>query len=231
MSGRWNKRCRAIWAAGALLGFSLVMPRGVWAQEKPSVFERLGLDRLQFVSLGASMGWVDPTQVDAARLYAVTADYGEISRNWRIVFDVSYWESEFSDRTVAGFLDTLRNSIVDPTNDYTITQSRISMYDVAFSGSLRFQSGGPVAIRPYAGIGFAAHVLNAEGVLIEGTFVERSLDNIAAGLFGNAGVLFRPWGRVIFEGQARADLLSGFRSLQVRVGAQYLFGPLRTPRR
>lgn len=231
MSDRWNRRCRATWVACALLGLSLVTPRAVRAQEKPGVFERLGLDRLQFVSLGVSMGWVDPTQVDAVRVYALTADYGEIARNWRIVFDVSYWESQFSDRTVATFIDTLRNSIVDPTNDYTITQSRISVYDVAFSGSLRFQSGGPVAIRPYAGFGFAAHVLNAEGALIEGTFVERSLDNIAAGFFGNAGVLFRPWGRVIFEGQARADLLSGFRSLQVRVGAQYLFGPLRTPRR
>lgn len=228
---RWSRAHAVFGVACAVLGAVVAAPRTVRGQEKPSVFERLGLDRLQFVSLGASAGWIDPTQVNAARIYAVTADYGEFARNWRVVFDVSYWESQLNDRTVATFLDTLKKSIVDPTGDYSLTPSRISMYDVAFSGSFRFQSAGPVAFRPYASVGLTAHVINAEGQLIEGTFVERSLDNIAAGFFGNAGLLFRPWGRVILDGQARADLLSGFRSLQVRVGAHYLFGPLRTPRR
>ena len=212
----------------ALLLLAWALP--VRAQEAPSVFEKLGLDRLQFVSLGAAVGRVDPTQAEPAQIYAISADYGELTRNLRVVFEVSYWESRMSDHTVATFLDSLKHSIDDPTDDYTITPSRITMYDVAFSGSLRWQSAGPVAFRPYASVGIAAHVLNAEGRLIKGTFVERSLDSISSGFFGNGGVLFRPWGRVVFDAQARADLLSGFRSIQLRAGALYLFGPLRRAR-
>ena len=60
--------------------------------------------------------------------------------------------------------------------------------------------------------------------------MERALDNISTGLFANAGILFRPFGRLVVETQARADVLSGFRSLQVRAGALYLFGPSRRER-
>ena len=191
---------------------------------------RLGLDRLQFISLGAAIGRVRPSQVAPTQLYAITADYGEVARNWRIVFDVSYWESRLNSSAVSRFLDTLRASIVDPTNDYTISQSDIPVYDVTFGGAVRFQSAGAVALRPYGSIGIAAHVINAEGKLINGTFVERALDNIAGGFFANTGLLFRPWGRLVFDAQARVDVLSGFRSIQVRAGGLYYFGPARRPR-
>ena len=228
--GRIASVSHAAWGS-ALAVVLLARAVPVQAQESPSVFERLGLDRLQFVSLGAAVGRIDPTQVEAAQIYAISADYGEIARNLRVVFEVSYWESRFSDRAVSTFLDTLRANITDPTGDYSIATSRISVYDVTFSGSLRWQSTATVAFRPYASVGIAGHVINAEGRLIKGTFVERSLDSISSGFFGNGGVLFRPWGRVIFDAQARADLMSGFRSVQLRAGALYLFGPLRRPAR
>lgn len=193
-----------------------------------SFFQRWGLDRLQFVALGGSVGRVDATQAEPANIYQLYADYGELARNWRVVFSVSYWESQLSERTVQTFIDTLHKNIVDPGGDATILTSPISLYDVTFSGSLRWQSSAAVTVRPYIGIGAAAHVINAEGRLIDGTFVERSLDAIAAGFFVNGGILIRPWGRVIFEAEARADLLSGFRSVQLQAGAMYYFGRRRT---
>ena len=214
-------------AVGFLFLAALLVVPTAGAQEPPSVSERLGLDRLQFISLGVAIGRVDPTQVDPAQVYAISADYGEIARNWRVVFDVSYWESRLSDHAVADFIDSLKTNVVDPTGDFSIPLSEVPMYDVTFGGSVRWQSASTVAFRPYASIGVGAHVINAEGRLIKGTFVERALDNISAGFVANGGVLFRPWGRVIVDAQARADLLSGFRSLQLRAGAHYLFGPVR----
>jgi hypothetical protein len=217
--GRWSR-------AAILLLLAAAPP--LQAQDSTLV-QRLGLDRLQFVSLGAAVGRIRPSQVSPTQLYAITADYGEVARNWRLVFDVSYWESQLNASAVTRFLDSLRTNIVDPTNDYAILSSDIPIYDVTFGGGVRWQTTKAVALRPYGGVGAAAHVINAEGRLIKGTFVERALDNISAGFFGNAGVLFRPWGRVIFDAQARVDLLSGFRSIQVRGGGQYFFGP--APRR
>jgi hypothetical protein len=210
----------------SLLAFFLLLPYSARAQDT-SFFQRVGLDRLQFVSLGVSMGRVAPSQVVPTQIYALSTDYGEITRNWRAVIDVSFWESRYTDAAVGAFLDSLRHSVVDPTSDFSLASSPVQVYDVIFSAAARWQSSSAVAFRPFAGFGIAAHVVNAEGRLINGTFVERALDNVSTGFFGNAGILFRPWGRVVVETQARADVLSGFRSLQLRAGALYLFGPTR----
>jgi len=204
----------------------VALPVSARAQDT-SFFHRIGLDRLQFVSLGAECGRIAPTQVVPAQVYSMSADYGELARNWHAVFDVSFWESRYTDAAVASFIDSLRKSVVDPTNDFTISPSRVHVYDVIFSAGARWQPSSAVAFRPFVGAGIAAHVVNAEGQLINGTFIERALDNISTGLFANAGILFRPWGRLVLESQARADVLSGFRSLQFRAGAIYLFGPPR----
>jgi hypothetical protein len=204
----------------------VALPASARAQDT-SFFQRIGLDRLQFVSLGAEFGRIAPTQVVPAQIYSVSTGYGELARNWHAVFDVSFWESRYTDAAVGTFIDSLRKSVVDPTNDFTISPSRVHVYDVIFSAGARWQPSSAVALRPFLGAGIAAHVVNAEGQLINGTFIERALDNISTGLFANAGILFRPWGRLVFESQARADVLSGFRSLQFRAGALYLFGPPR----
>lgn len=75
----------------------------------------------------------------------------------------------------------------------------------------------------------AAHVINAEGQLVDGTFVERALDNIAAGLFVSAGISIKVVRHFGIEGGGRVDLLSGFRSAQVRAGGAYYFGHIRVP--
>jgi len=212
------------------LAFVVLCPTKVRGQDT-SFLQRLGLDRLQFVSLGAELGRVVPSQIVPAQIYSVTTDYGELARNWRAVFDVSFWESQYTDAAVGTFVDSLRRSVVDPTNDFSISQSRVQVYDVIFSAGARWQSSSAVALRPFIGGGLAVHIMNAEGRLINGTFMERALDNISTGLFANAGILFRPFGRLVVETQARADVLSGFRSLQLRAGALYLFGPPRREER
>ena len=47
-------------------------------------------------------------------------------------------------------------SIVDPTNDYSVSASPVQVYDVTFSGGARWQSTTAVAVRPYAGLGIAS---------------------------------------------------------------------------
>jgi len=72
-------------------------------------------------------------------------------------------------------------------------------------------------------------VINAEGQLVDGTFVERSLDNIAAGIFVSTGLSLKIVRHFGIESGVRADLLSGFRSAQARAGGAYYFGHIRVP--
>ena len=207
----------------ALLSAAAARP----ATSQNQVFERLNLDKLQLVSLGATWGRVFPSQVEPAALVGVSADYGEIAPAWHVVFGVSYWESRFRDGVVQAFVDTLDKSVVDTTGRARVAPSRISLYDVTFNAEARYVPVHSNDLKPFFGIGFAAHVINAEGKLIDGTFAERSLDNIAAGVFLTTGVSVKLVRHIGVEAMARGDLLSGFRSMQLRAGGIYYFGHIR----
>jgi hypothetical protein len=200
------------------------------AAAQPAIIRRLNLDRLQLAALGASIGPIRVSQTNPSTIYAVAADYGEISPEWRVVFGVSYWESHYTDAVVQAFVDSLNTVPVGSPGSARIEPSPISLYDVTFSMEFRWMHSYSGELKPFLGIGLAGHVINAEGKLINGTFVERSLDNIAAGLIGTAGGQLRLLRHFGIEASLRGDLLSGFRSLQARAGGNYVFGHVRAPR-
>src|SRR5206468_10321552 len=101
--------CRALVAVSLVAGVS----RAARAQE--SLIERLNLDKLQIVSLGASIGRVFPSQVNPTTIYAISADYGEIARSWRVNFTSSYWSSKYRTAVVNAFVDSLNKQLNDPS--------------------------------------------------------------------------------------------------------------------
>jgi hypothetical protein len=207
-----------------VLGLALVFVAARTGMAQDTGISGFNLDKLEIVSLGASVGKILPSQVEPTNLYSVQADYGEIKPGWHLVFATSYWESRFRDAVVQDFVDSLTKSLVDPTGRAKIAASRVTLYDVTIGTELRYSPVYSGEIKPFIGAGMAAHVINAEGKLIKGTFVERSLDDIAAGLFMTAGISFKLLKHVGVEGTVRGDLLSGFRSSQARVGGTYYFG-------
>lgn len=216
-------RTAACWLGLVLL---VVAARSGAAQDKSK--DSFNLDKLEIVSLGGSVGKILPSQVEPTNLYAVQADYGEVAPGWHLVFATSYWESRFRDAVVQDFVDSLTKSLIDPTGTAKIALSRVTIYDVTIGTELRYSPVYSGEIKPFIGAGLAAHVINAEGRLIKGTFVERSLDDIAAGLFITGGISFKLLKHIGVEGTLRGDLLSGFRSSQARVGGTYYFGRMHT---
>jgi hypothetical protein len=220
MKREWRTTIRG---TPSVILLSLCLARSVRAQDE--IIRTLGLDRLQITSLGAAYGLIAPSQVKSTHLYAVQADYGNISPTWRVVVGASFWSSRFDDDVVQTFVDSLHKSLTNASAHVVASQVRV--YDVAFSGDVRFTPDYSGDIKPFIGVGLAAHVINAEGPLIDGTFVERALDDIAAGFYVTGGAAVRLVPHFGIEAAARADLLSGFRSIQVRAGAAYYFGHIR----
>jgi len=146
---------------------------------------------------------------------------------WRVVVSGSYWSSHFRTSIVQSFVDSLHARLVDPSGEATIPVSPVTLYDITFSGEARFTPKYSGDIKPFLGVGLAAHIINADGSLIDGTFVERALDDIATGLFVTAGASLKIVSHLGIQGMVRGDLLSGFRSTQVRGGATYYFGHVR----
>jgi hypothetical protein len=206
------------------LALVLLLAAGRMASAQDKVADHFNLDKLEIVSLGASLGRIMPSQLEPTTLYAVQADYGEVAPGWHIVFGTSYWESRFRDLVVREFVDSLKKSLSDPSGAVTVVPSEVRLYDVTFATELRYTPVYSGELKPFIGAGISAHVINAEGKLIKGTFVERSLDDIAAGVLLTGGLSFKLLKHIGVEGSVRGDLLSGFRSWQGRVGGTYYFG-------
>lgn len=172
-----------------------------------------------------------PYGIEPTTAWSVQADYGEIEPNWRIVFTATYWGSRFRDRFVRAYADSLRNAIDDPTGDARVLLDEITVSDIALGADARrtwFPAG---LLRPYLGGGVVMHIVNADGRLIDGTFVERATDIIAIGIAGAAGFELRFIPHVALNGQARYDFLSLARFASLRVGASYYFdNPRPRPR-
>jgi hypothetical protein len=178
------------------------------------------------VSLGLGAGSIVPSQVDRTRVFGLSADYGQLSPAWRLQFRITYWESKFRQSVIDQFADTLQRSLVDP-GATTVKRSPISIYDAAFGLGARRLLVPTGDFTPFFTAGLAGHVINAEGDFIKGTFVERALDDVAAGVFGEVGLRATVLRRLLVEGSVRGDLLSGFRSVQWMATASYYFGEAR----
>lgn len=204
------------------LACTLVLaPAVVRAQE--SISGRLGIDRLRFSGLGVQVGVVRPTHIEAATSYTLQADYGAIAPRWRVMFMISYWESKFTDEAVREFADSLLHVIDDPTHDARVVLGDIRESDLSVGADLRRETAPAPWLRAYVGVGLAAHILNADGKLIDGTFVERATDNITTGIAVAAGADLRFLRHIALGAQARYDLLSLARFGSLRVGGAYFF--------
>ncbi len=223
LSVQLNSRGSRALRAAACVVAALLMTRAARAQD--GVIERLNLDKLQVTSLGLFAGHIIPSQLEPTNFVAIQADYGEIARSWRVVFNVSYWESRYKDAVVQQFVDSLQKSLSNPSDH--INPSPIKVYDIAVGADLRYVPTYSGELKPFIGGGISAHVLNAEGSFIKGTFVERALDDIATGLYVTTGVSFKLFKHLGVEGAVRADLMSAYRSTQARAGASYFFGHVR----
>ena len=199
------------------------------ARAQSSSSDGLSLDKLQIISLGVGTGRILPSQVVPTALYSVSADYGTIAPNWHLEVNASYWTSRYRDAVVQGFVDQLNANLVGAGTAH-VAPSRVSLYDVTFGADARYTVPYSGELKPFVGLGVAAHVINAEGELIRGTFVERSLDNVATGFYVTAGISLHLVPHLGVEGGFRGDLLSGFRSSQARVGATYFFGSIHGTR-
>ena len=240
---------RRLARAGALAGtvlLAIAAPAAVRAQDTTAtppppvvmvvrdtltILQRFNIDKLRLTALGLSLGAVKVTQVRSTQSYSLHADYGNIAQNWRVVFSASYWGSRYSARTLETFEDTLRKVIRDSTGDYSLELWRVTISDIALGSELRWSPSRFTRgrLRPYAGGGLAAHVVNAEGRAISGTFVERALDNITAGVIATAGADLVILQRLSMGMQARYDLLSGARFGSLRLVGTYVFEPATPP--
>jgi len=120
-----------------ILAVVLVVASRLEAQEDQSWAERLGIDKLKFTALGVQVGRVAPYGIEPTTSYSLQADYGEIAPGWRIVFNATYWGSQFTDKSVQAYADSLKNAISDPTGDAEVILGDLTVSDIVLGAAAR----------------------------------------------------------------------------------------------
>jgi hypothetical protein len=202
----------------AVVFLAAVPPDRLTAQE---VLRQFSYDNLGPTALQADLGSLAASRLRGAVTGGVRLDYGLIAPRVRVLLGLSYYRAQFSSQEIARFESRLRDLVQDPEGNATVDVGTIDWGDVTGDLDLQYVFPQSRAVTAYLGLGLGVHLRNGSGAVIDGTFVEDALDDVAAGLNGTLGAEFviGPVWRLTVE--ARGVLLSDHRTASLRGGVMY----------
>ena len=151
---------------------------------------------------------------------------GLVGPSIRGTLGATHWSSELVRSEVSELEGRLEELIAAETGTRSdVALGEITWSDVALHGDLHYLWQGPVGILGYAGTGVSAHVLRGSGAAVDDTILDDLLDSVRAGVNLHTGIEL-PLHRLLrIVGEARYEILEDLTYLQLRLGAEFLFGP------
>jgi hypothetical protein len=202
------------------LGLAL-MPGGVAGQSLAD----FDYEYLSFRGFSLEGGYIWPTRVDPTYTLGTRIDLGYLGPGLRIVTGVTYWSSSMKDEEVRK-LEMKVQELIDPASSASLVDlGEIDWSDLVISLDGHFVWSIPFDLLSFVGAGISAHVLNGEGSVISGTFVEDLLDSFSAGINLHAGLEYPLSDLFRLYGLGRYEILGDLRYSELRVGGQIMLGP------
>lgn len=199
----------------------LLLPSITAAQE----WEDYDYENLEFRGIGVDLSWVWPTRVESTAALGLRADLGYLGPNVRIVPGIMFWSSELSDEEVDRLADQIQeiclNQETSACPEFDFGEIRISDLVLNLDGHYVWDTD--YGVLPYLGAGVGLHLVNGQGDVISGTFVEEFLDAAAPGInvLGGVGIPLGENLRLFTE--ARYALVSDVRFAALTLGAVWRF--------
>lgn len=187
------------------------------------MLEQFSYDALRPTGLQVDAGMLVSGDLENTIVGGVRLDAGRLAPRFRVLVGLSYFRSDFDTRATARFEQRLREIVIDPSGDDTITVGRITWADIVADLDIQYALTETPAGAVFVGVGASAHIRNGSGAAIDGTFVEDALDEIGAGfnaMLGGEVRLMGPWRGTA---ELRGVLASGLSSASLRVGVMYRF--------
>jgi hypothetical protein len=189
-----------------------------------SFLEQFSYEGLRLSGIGFEFGGVVSDRLTREVTGAVRIDYGRIAPNVRVLFGVSYFRGEFNETEIREFALGIQRVVAPPISSI-IDIGTISWSDVEADLDLQYMLEAGPRVTNYLGIGFAAHIRNGTGTVIDDTFVEDALDTIDAGLNLSVGTMVELVPKIHFTLDVRGGLASELRTATARAGLMYRITP------
>ena len=200
----------------------LVVPSVGRAQEIPDI----DYDNLSFRGFGFDWGYMYPDRVEPTQTYAVRFDLGYAGPGLRIVPSITYWQSPMEGSELVEFTDRIEALVEAQTGrSTTLDLGTIEYTDVAIGLDGHVVWELPLDLLTFGGLGVTAHVLNGDGAVINGTFIEDLLDSVTAGFNLHLGAEYPVTDRFRLYSVGRYEVLPDLRYFRVQGGLQIMTGP------
>lgn len=195
-------------------------------------------ENLTLRGIGFAGGFIAPSSVESTGIVAVSLDLGYLGPGLRIVPHVTYWDSELDRDEVAGIADSFERAmlrslqrqlppdVLEEVTPLEVDLGEIGWSSLGFGADAHFVWRLPARVLTFAGLGAGAHVMNAEGGLLAGTFVEDLLDRVSAAGNAHAGLEYLAGDRLRLFATGRFTFMEDVHYGEIRGGLRLM---LRDP--
>ena len=192
-----------------------------------AVLNQFSYDNLRFSAIQVDIGLLSASQLSGTAVGGVRLDYGYIAPKVRVLLGASYFRAQLDRDTRNRFEDRLRNFIIDPSGDDTISVGRIFWSAVVLDLDLQYVIPQGRNVTTYVGFGIGVQMRNGSGPAIDGTFVEDALDQLAAAGNVSIGVETKLGSGFAATADARGVVSIGLSTISLRAGMMYRWGGRR----
>ena len=216
------------WAGVLALGLGLFLSVGeVSAQTSLADYD---YENLSFRGFSFEGGYVWPTRAEPTYSMGTRVDLGYLGPGLRLVSGVAYWSSTMRDSEVRRLernVDELVEGQFDPGSEYPGADlGTIDWSDFILSMDGHFVWSVPLDLLTFAGAGMSLHIMDGDGELIAGTFVEDLLDSVKPGFNVHGGLEYPMFDGFRLYGVARYEMMEDLRYFEFRFGGQIMLaGP------
>lgn len=184
-------------------------------------------ENLSFRGVGLEVGYFRGTRLEPAYTMGFRLDLGYLGPGLRVTPSLTYWSSRMKEKEVAVLERRVEALLAAQQGGEPVPQVRlgpVDWSDLSANLDAHLVWSIPLGFLSFVGLGVGAHILNGDGPVVRGTFVEDLLDRVAPGMNLHAGVEY-PVGKVFrLYGTVRLDVLEDLRYAEFRMGGQIHWG-------
>jgi hypothetical protein len=172
-------------------------------------------------------GYVWPNRVEPTQTYGLRVDMGYAGPGLRVTPSVTYWKSRLQQAEVDDFAGQVAQLVADRTGGAppSLDLGTIDYQDIALGLDAHVVWEVPLDLLTFGGLGVTAHIIDGDGAVIQGTFVEDLLDSVEPGFNLHLGAEYPITNGMRLYAVGRYEVMPDLQYLQLRAGWQWMFGP------
>lgn len=182
---------------------------------------------LSFRGIALEFGYLWPDRVEKTESYGLRFDLGYAGTGLRVVPSIMYWSSPLNASEIVEFENRVEDLVAQQNGGVrpSLDLGTIEYMDIAFGLDAQVVWELPLDVLTFGGVGVTAHVMDGDGDVINGTFVEDLLDSVEPGFNLHLGTEYPIADNMRVYASGRYEVSPHLRYLQVRAGWQFMWGP------